>query len=348
MSKQDYKNFNIFEVSYLKKNKLPNLLLCFSNDFDIYSEIFTYYARQLQSLNGNTDIIKLNGMETSLSHFFSCISTPSLFSNYYLVGGRHIDYLMNLIEAEKSYLLTFKNYIANMHKNLYLILQFDAKKLTKQLQFLDDFGLSVGFKKMYEKDTLSFLHTKIKNLDIKSEQGVLELLMELCAMNNQSIQQIIDQIILYIGEKKHITRDTVHLFCRDVKGDLYFSILDLVAQKNISKCLTKISQHQFTDARQIVAGIAQLFVNAYQYFYLEKASSRTDEIDHVLGMNLSSKFIVQKNKERLKGLLFHYPIQNFSKIFYELHKLDNRVRSEPSAKHISFLVSFLAHLDSMA
>ena len=325
-----------------KEKKIPPIVVLLSDDSYQCDIFFSTYKQIAESTSSNIDIITINGLEGSASQFHAELTTIPLFSSDRFIIIRHADTLLKNIMANTVVFKYFERDLINIPSCNRLLLQFDDT-FPKGFDFLKKIAIVSETRILYEKDLYALIERKVESWNKKIDYPTIQLLIEKCSGDSKQVLKKLDQIVLYTMQKERITKEDIQLFCADLEGDLYFTILDYIAEKKISRCLQKINQHKFLDGSVLMPGIIKIFTDAFRYSSLRKIGADNDTIRKSLGLD-TQNFIAKKNEARIHSTVKNYPYETLKYIFNALHALDQQFKMEPPIKHKTLLILFISSL----
>ena len=327
-----------------KEQKIPQIIILISTDIYQSDIFFTEYKKYIHTLYDGVEIISLNGLEATSSQFHAELTTIPLFSANRFLLIRHSDTLFKNIITNNVIFKYFERDFKQIPTCTRILIHIESD-LSKSYDFLKNISTIVETRVLYEKDIFALIERKAQDIGKEIHRDTINLLINKCAFDSKQILKTFDQIALYSMQSKIITKDDINMICLDIEGDLYFSILDSIAEKKINRCLQKINQHKFTDASLLLPGIIKIFTDAFRYNIFKNLNLDVQLIRKKMGWDTGQVFINKKNESRLLSTIKFYSLSNINIILKKLKDLDKQIKMEAPNKHKTLLIMFITSLE---
>ncbi len=93
------------------------------------------------------------------------------------------------------------------------------------------------FKKIYPENVSDYIYDYIKEREIKISTDAIDALVEICGTSFKDLTNEIDKILLYLGERKDITKEDVIEITGSSKIYNIFELLDSIGEKKLNYSL---------------------------------------------------------------------------------------------------------------
>ncbi|MBI5183175.1 MAG: DNA polymerase III subunit delta [Nitrospinae bacterium] len=185
-----------------KDNKIFNLTTVDAHDADI--SVIIDNARTLPFL-GDRRVLIIKGIDEIKNlegedMLISYCSSPSLSTCLIFIAGK-----------------------IDLRKRLYAV-------ITKN-------GEVVHFNRQYENQVMSWLYKRVGDFNLKITEEARRSLWEMVGNDLQRLNNELEKIITYIGDKTIIRRDDVEEVVGYIKVDSIFELTDAIGEKNVEKGL---------------------------------------------------------------------------------------------------------------
>ena len=341
-----YEDIEDFKKAIQKSEELPQVIIFLGTEHQFYENLIEAYEERIRSLRPPLELFSANGLEADAQQFHAELFTVPLFSSSRLVVLKHSETLFKKIQTDPIVKKHFENDIRNIPLSTFLFIQLDSNSLPQSLSYLRDMSILIKPRVLRGKNIFNHFKSKADSLNITVSSDVIEALMKKCGWEFQSALRVFDQLVLYSKKVKKITLEIVEDFCDDLQGDLYFDIIDHIAERKIAKCIEKLNQHKYSDSMQILSGFSKLFTDAYRFKKYRSMGLSHSSIYEKLRMADGHPYIVKKNEQRIQNILKYYSESSFVKIFKRLVKLDEQLKTESKEKERTLLTMFAASLEN--
>ena len=341
-----YEDIDDFKKTISKAEEPPHIIIFLGSEHHFYENLIKAYKEKIELLKPPLDVFYANGLEADTRQFHAELFTLPLFSSSRLVVLKHAEALFEKIQSELTVKKHFEKDIKKIPISTFLFIQLDSNSLPQSLSFLKGLSALVKPKTLKGIGILRHFQSKADSLNITISSEAIEALLKKCAWEFQNALRVFDQLALYSKKEKKITIEIVEEFCDDLQGDLYFDILDHVAEKKTVKCIEKLNHHRYSDSMQLLTGLSKLFANAYRFKKYRSLGFSTSNIYKKLGMTGGHPYVVKKNEQRIQNILKYYSESSYSRIFRRLIELDKQLKTESKEKGRTFLIMFAAYLES--
>ena len=98
-------------------------------------------------------------------------------------------------------------------------------------------GEVVQFNRQYENRVMDWLYKRVGDFNLKITEGARRFLIEIVGNDLQKLNNELEKIITYIGDKRIINRDDVEAVVGYIKTDSIFALTDAIGEKNVEKGL---------------------------------------------------------------------------------------------------------------
>ena len=308
-----------------KSEKLPNIILLYSNVHDTVQKIFTGVSARLGKLHNQVDSISLNGTEIDSAIFHAEMATIPMFDMGRVILIRHADAVLKKIDSNKTVLSYFVRDFSNIYEKTVIIIQCETK-LPASLNVLSDQAWSIEEEKMRSRDIPEIMKTRAHKMGFEIEDGAIQEMTSKYSLNPSMLAQALDRLFLYCLDEKKITKDDIREISTSVEGDLVFDIIDALAERNTDKAVKLFQNNEFTNGVFFSGSINRFFTDFMRYSWLKNSGMGIKEIHERLELNTRHNFIFGKNEDRFNLALRNYSTDEISVIMEKLFELDKAMK----------------------
>ncbi len=328
-------------VSALSKaGNVPGIIV-YSDDHYPVEETYRAYQKYLKKKFPHTEEIHINGREDQMENFHAELSTIPLFGEARYIWVRHADTIFDKIKANKKVLSRFVEDLSRIPETTPLLIHLDEKKLPADFKFLEEKFLVFTPAPLREKDVVAYIQRRSETAGYTMEKAAAGLLADICHQSQKYINEALNRLYLYKIAEKTITEDDVAMAALDIDGNYYFAILDLIAEKKISKALHHAISQSDGDSTMMFTGIVKLFTDTYRYMMLRKnqVASVMDIIE-----DSNSAWMKKKSEERIQKVIRNYGYSGLEKIILSFPELDHQRKANPKLESHT-LINFIHSLN---
>ncbi|MDH4263846.1 MAG: DNA polymerase III subunit delta [Spirochaetia bacterium] len=320
-----FKSVGEFLTKFEKTDKLPNIILVYSNVHDSIQQIFVAAAEKLKKTFSQVDSISLNGTEIDSGVFHSEMSTIPMFDMGRLILIRHADAVLKKIDSNKTVLAYFIRDFNNIYDKTLLIIQCEGK-LPASLSALSEKAWTIEEEKTRPRDIPDIIKTRAHKMGFEIEDGAIQEMAGRYSLNPGLLVSALDRLFLYCLDEKKINRDDIREVSINIEGDLVFDIIDAVAARDTNKAVKLFQNNEFTNGVFFAGSINKFFTDFMRYLYLKNNGMGIKEIHERLELNTRHSFIFRKNEERFNMALKKYSMGEVSEILEKLFELDRAMK----------------------
>jgi DNA polymerase-3 subunit delta len=320
-----FKSVGEFLTKFEKSDKLPNIILVYSNVHDSIQQILVAAAEKLEKKFGQVDSISLNGAEIDVAIFHSEMSTIPMFDMGRLILVRHADAVLKKIDANKTALPYFVRDFNNIYEKTVLIVQCEGK-LPASLGALADKAWTIEEEKTRPKDIPEIIKTRVQKMGFEIEDGAIQEMAGRYSLNPGLLVTALDRLFLYCLDEKKISRADIREVSINIEGDLVFDIIDALAARDTDKAIRLFQNNEFTNGVYFAGSINKFFTDFMRYSFLKNCGADIKEIHERLELNTRHNFIFRKNEERFNAALRNYAADEIAHIMEKLFELDRAMK----------------------
>jgi len=330
---------------YLQNKNINHQYITYTKNYVIAEELFSLLEKKITDSYETPEIVKLNGLEIDSTIFHSELCTIPMFNDARLIWLKHADEILKTIHQDKTILSYFQRDFNNLSEKTFIIIQLDEAKIAKKLDFFTEKAVIFKEEKIKEKDFPNLIRNRVKVMKFNIEENAIQRIIEKSGSNASAIFSSLDKLFTYKFHNKRIQKENVNEVCHDIEADLYFKIINLIAERNINKILKMLLNYKIISGNILLSALAKLFTNAFRYRLLQKTGINTNDIHTQLKLNINNPYIYQKDKEKFYKMNHNYSLKEFNKIFTRIQRLDEQIKSTASLEaHRTFLIMFISSL----
>ncbi len=323
-----------------KAGNIPGIIV-YSDDHYQVEETYRAYQKYLKKKFPQTEEIHINGREVQMESFHAELTTIPMFGEARYIWVRHADNTFDKIKSNNKILSRFVDDLSRIPETTPLLIHLDEKKLPADFKFLEERFLVFTPVPLKEKDVVTYIQRRSETAGYSMEKAAAGLLADICHQSQKYINEALNRLFLYKIAEKTITEDDVAMAALDIDGNYYFAILDLIAERDISKALHRTISHSDRDSTILFTGIAKLFTDTFRYMMLRKnnASAVMDVIE-----DSNSAWMKKKSEERIQKVIRNYGYSRLEKIILDFPELDQQRKANPKLETHT-LINFIHSLN---
>lgn len=311
----------------LKQGILNNIYLFYGEEVYLLENAVRKIKKTFGNLVLGINYIQIN--EDNIRNLISDIETPALGFDKKLIIIKN----SNLLSKEQNLGKSNNN---DLQKEIaeYIQKNINTIKSTVILVFIEENFLKNDLAKTIEENGVVCNFRKLKPIDIKRriksictaykvniDEANLQLLIETCGVDMQSLINEIRKLIEYAGENGTITQESINKLSTKEFGARIFDLTDNLGKRDIAKALEILNELLYN--REPIQKILITLYNHFRKLYFTKLClGYARNIPETLNLKANQMFLVSKYKEQSK----YYTKDELRKLLAELIELDKRYK----------------------
>lgn len=296
-------SFNIKTI----ESTTPNLLLIYGEEQFLVDELIDYIIeKSIENGMDANSIEKLDGNIISELEIVDCANNLSLISPQKIVIINNFD---TLYKNKRKSFQGLVNYLKNPNPNTNLIFigapsrlnglsrelsnskkmasaQSKIDKLPEVLKYLIKNDLFVEYPKLYDNELPEWLMKRVKRYKKEIDLETANLICLSCN-SLREIDNEIQKLNVYLGNKNHITIDDVEQIVGINKENNVFELVKSVGAKNLELSL-RITDNLLTQSNQsvlILITLSRYFITLFKLLDERKLTSNKFQLAGKIGVN---------------------------------------------------------------
>ncbi len=304
---------NIDEL--INKGSYPPILLMFGEEEFLLEEAFSKLIKSLVSSEEaafNLDILDAEDSEIDIRRIVETSDSYPFMSDSRVIAVKNFDKLFKGKKSKKTEKEAepFLKYLDSPQPTTVLILIADLEKLRgvsvqllnpkkkstaekklKSAKFPFDIILDkhewIEFPRVWDNQKAEWVRSRLKAAGKKIDPNALELLLTQSSPELRDLNNEIEKIVIYLGDKQNITYDDVNFVVGSSRQYNVFELQNAIGERSLTKSL-KITEKILNSERKemlIIGVLTKYFTSLWRLLEERGKSSNSYQLANAIGVN---------------------------------------------------------------
>lgn len=315
------------DTSHLGSSLAPVYLFHGQEDFLIEESVQAVVAKALDEAARGFNYDVVDGSRTDGPSVVALASAYPMMSERRVVVVREFERL----SSKESDVEALRRYFDNPLESTCLILIAREADLRKKVFVaLREKARIVECKPLYEDKIPAWIETHIRELGKEPEPAAVMLLQEYVGNSLRALDSEIKKVLLFVGERPHITEDDVLAAVGASRGFTVFDLERAIGTRKLRTCfkIIRVMLHGGQKATPVVSSLARFFTKLWKLTDPEIASLSDERLATELGTH---RFYVSQYKQYRRV----FTLDEIERAFGILRELDTMLKSTSTDEAIS-------------
>ena len=312
----------------LKQGKLNSIYLLYGEELYLLENAVKKIKKLFGELILGINYIQIN--ETNIDNLISDIETPAFGFEKKLIiiknaglfkKGSKRNPEANSERQKKIAKYVKENINLINDSTILLFIEEDISKVDLQ-KVIEENGVVCNFERLKPLDIKKRLQVICNAYEVNINEQTLDLLIETCGTDMQSLINEIRKLIEYEGKGGTITKESVEKLASKEFDAIIFDLTDNLGKKDIKEAMRIYKELIYN--KEPVQKILITLYNHFKKIYLTRlCSEKNRDVISVLNLKPNQTFLVSKYKKQAG----YFKTNELRRILGELIELDNKYKS---------------------
>ncbi|MBQ3145292.1 MAG: DNA polymerase III subunit delta [Clostridia bacterium] len=312
----------------LKQGKLNSIYLLYGEELYLLENAVKKIKKLFGELILGINYIQIN--ETNIDNLISDIETPAFGFEKKLIiiknaglfkKGAKKNPEANSERQKKIAKYVKENINLINDSTILLFIEEDISKVDLQ-KVIEENGVVCNFERLKPLDIKKRLQVICNAYEVNINEQTLDLLIETCGTDMQSLINEIRKLIEYEGKGGTITKESVEKLASKEFDAIIFDLTDNLGKKDIKEAMRIYKELIYN--KEPVQKILITLYNHFKKIYLTRlCSEKNRDVISVLNLKPNQTFLVSKYKKQAG----YFKTNELRRILGELIELDNKYKS---------------------